>query len=45
MQVGVGSSVSDRQTVVQKDSIVALYQHRDPLIQEAGLSCLAWATL
>jgi len=28
---------------VQKDSIVALYQHRDPLIQEAGLPSLARA--
>jgi len=31
------------QTVVQKDSIVALYQHRDPLIQKAGLPSLARA--
>ena len=46
IQIGVWSSicvVSERQTVVQKDSIVALYQHRDPLIQEAGLSSLARA--
>jgi len=44
IQIGVWSSVcavSGRQTVVQKDSIVALYQHRDPLIQEAGLPSLA----
>jgi len=32
-----------RQTVVEKDNIVALYQHRDPLIQEVGLSSLARA--
>ena len=35
IQIGVWSSicaVSGRQTVVQKDSIVALYQHRDPPI-------------
>ena len=40
IQIGVWSSicaVSGRQTVVQKDSIVALYQHQDPLMQEAGL--------
>jgi len=46
IQIGVWSSicaVSSRQTVVQKDSIVALYQHRDPLIQEAGLSSFARA--
>jgi len=33
-------AVSGRQTMTQ-DRIVALYQHRDPLIQEAGLSGLA----
>jgi len=46
IESGVWSSlcvVSGRQTVVQKDSIVVLYQHRDPLIQEAGLSGLARA--
>jgi len=35
IQIGVWSSicaVSGRQTVVQKDSIVALYQRRDPLL-------------
>jgi len=46
IQIGVWSSicaVSGQQTVVQKDSIVALYQNRDPLIQEAGLSSFARA--
>jgi len=46
IQIGVRSSicaVSGWQTVVQKDSILALYQHRDPLIQEVGLSSLARA--
>ena len=49
IQIGVWSSVcavSGRQTVVQKDSIakrLALYQHRDPIKQEAGLSSLARA--
>jgi len=43
LQRGVKSSicaVSGRQTVAQKDSILTLYQHRHPLIQEAGLSSL-----
>ena len=46
IQIGVWSicAISGRQTVMQKDSIVALYQHRYPLIQEAdGLSSLARA--
>jgi len=29
-------AVCSRQTVMQKDSIEALYQNRNPLVQEAG---------
>ena len=34
-------AVCSRQTVMQKDSIEALHQNRNPLVQEAGLSNLA----
>ena len=42
MIINLCGQCSERQTVVQKDSI-ALYQHRNPLIQEAGLPSLARA--
>jgi len=34
-------AVCSRQTVMQKDSIEALHQNRNPFVQEAGLSSLA----
>jgi len=33
-------AVNGRQTVMKKDSIEALHQYRDPLVQEACLSSL-----
>jgi len=37
----VKSAACSRQIVMQKDSIEALHQNWDPLVQEAGLSSLA----